>query len=218
MASPLALEDSDSSTELTTEFRTINGIELHTVVAGDPADPLVVFLHGFPEYWGAWRRQIAPLVESGYRVLVPDQRGYNRSEKPRGVRAYRQPQLAADIAGLIESEGTGSAHVVGHDWGGMVAWDLALRYPEYVNRLTIANAPHPTAFRQHLLSNPAQIRRSWYATAFRYPGSPSDSVGTTTFDSSSARSETPPRRERSPTTISSDIVALGASPVRSRAC
>ncbi|NGM70914.1 alpha/beta hydrolase [Natronolimnobius sp. AArcel1] len=163
---------STSSGDVTAEVRTVNGIRLHTVVAGDPTDPLVVFLHGFPECWIAWHQQIAPLVEAGFRVLVPDQRGYNRSEKPRGVRAYRQQQLAADIVGLIKSEGAGSAHVVGHDWGGMVAWDLALRYPEYVNRLTIANAPHPVAFRQHLLSNPAQMRRSWYAYCMQVPWLP----------------------------------------------
>lgn len=158
--------------DVTTEYRTVNGTRLHTVVAGDPADPLVVLLHGFPEFWYGWHEQIGPLVDAGYRVLVPDQRGYNLSEKPQSVGAYRQEQLSRDIVELVEGEGRDSARVVGHDWGGMVAWDLALRYPAVVDRLAIVNAPHPTAFRRQLLSNPAQIRRSWYAYCFQVPWLP----------------------------------------------
>ncbi|QCS42819.1 alpha/beta fold hydrolase [Natrinema versiforme] len=152
--------------------RTADGVELHAVVAGDEADPLVVLLHGFPEFWYGWRAQIAPLVEAGYRVLVPDQRGYNLSEKPNGVRAYRTRELSADIADLIATEGRETAHVVGHDWGGMVAWDLARRYPETVDRLAVVNAPHPTAYRRQLRSNPEQLRRSWYAMGFQLPRLP----------------------------------------------
>ncbi|WP_049890629.1 alpha/beta fold hydrolase [Natrinema versiforme] len=152
--------------------RTVNGVELHVVAAGDTADPAVVLLHGFPEFWYGWRAQITPLVEAGYRVLVPDQRGYNRSEKPTGVRAYQTPELSADIAALIATEGRETAHVVGHDWGGMVAWDLALRYPETVDRLAIINAPHPVAYRRQLRSNPEQLRRSWYAMGFQLPWLP----------------------------------------------
>ncbi|WP_209438477.1 alpha/beta fold hydrolase [Natronococcus sp. JC468] len=152
--------------------RVVNEVRLHAVVAGDPDDPLVVLLHGFPEFWYGWREQIEPLVEDGYRVVIPDQRGYNLSEKPRAVREYRLPALSRDVAELIASEGRERAHVVGHDWGGVVAWDLAYRYPERVDHLGIVNAPHPTAYRQQLLSNPEQLKRSWYAMTFQLPWLP----------------------------------------------
>ncbi|MFC7138161.1 alpha/beta fold hydrolase [Halobaculum litoreum] len=99
------------------EYRRLNDVTLHVVSAGDPADPVVVLLHGFPEFWYGWHRQIRPLVEAGYRVVVPDQRGYNRSEKPDGVKPYRVAELSRDVVALIRSEGAESAHVVGHDWG-----------------------------------------------------------------------------------------------------
>jgi pimeloyl-ACP methyl ester carboxylesterase len=152
--------------------RTVNGIELHVVTAGDRADPLVVLLHGFPEYWYEWRSQIGPLVDAGYRVLVPDQRGYNRSEKPDGVRAYRTAELARDVVALIATEERDAAHVVGHDWGGVVAWYLACRFPGAVDRLAVVNAPHPTAYRRQLLANLEQLRRSWYAVCFQLPWLP----------------------------------------------
>jgi len=153
-------------------YRDVNGVELHTVVAGDESDPLVVLLHGFPEFWYGWHRQIAPLVEAGYRVVVPDQRGYNASEKPDGVRSYRLSELVGDVVGLVESEGGDSAHVVGHDWGAVVAWHLALSRPEVVDRLGIVNVPHPTAYRETLRSNLAQLRRSWYVFYFQLPRIP----------------------------------------------
>jgi len=151
------------------EFRDASGVRLHVVTAGDPADPLVVLLHGFPEFWYGWHRYIQPLVEAGYRVLVPDQRGYNRSGKPAGVRPYRITELTRDVVALIRSDGYESAHVVGHDWGAFVAWDLALREPERVDRLGVVNVPHPSAFRRTLLENREQLRRSWYAFAFQIP-------------------------------------------------
>lgn len=154
------------------EYRTVNGVRLHTIVAGNAENPLVVLLHGFPECWLTWHRHIEPLVDAGYRVLVPDQRGYNRSDSPRRVRAYRTSELSTDIAELIASESRESAHVVGHDWGGVVAWDLALRRPAVVDRLVVVNAPHPTAYREHLLANPDQLRRSWYAAVFQLPRLP----------------------------------------------
>ncbi|RQG95877.1 alpha/beta fold hydrolase [Natrarchaeobius chitinivorans] len=152
--------------------RTVNGVELHAVVAGDESAPLVVLLHGFPGFWYTWRHQIDPLVDAGYRVLVPDQRGYNLSEKPGPVREYRQRTLATDVVELIGTEGRDSAHVVGHDWGGMVAWSLALHHPSAIDTLGIVNAPHPVAFRRQLLSNPEQLRRSWYAFFFQLPAVP----------------------------------------------
>ena len=152
--------------------REVNGVDLHVVAAGDPDDPLVILLHGFPEFWYGWRGQVAPLVDAGYRVLVPDQRGYAGSEKPAGVRPYRLSELSGDVVDLVGTEGGGSAHVVGHDWGALVAWDLARRHPRLVDRLGVVNGPHLTAFRETLRSNPDQMRRSWYAAYFQIPRLP----------------------------------------------
>jgi len=152
--------------------RPVNGVDLHVVTAGDPDDDLAVLLHGFPDFWYGWRHQIPALVEAGYYVVVPDQRGYNLSEKPRDLDAYRMRELSGDIAELIDAEGRERAHVVGHDWGAAVAWDLALRHPDTVDRLGIINVPHPTVMRQTLRSNPRQLLRSWYMFAFQLPAIP----------------------------------------------
>jgi len=153
-------------------FREVNDVTLHVVAAGDPDDPLVVLLHGFPEFWCQWRDYVGPLVDAGYRVLVPDQRGYNRSDKPAGVPSYRITELSGDIVDLVATEDRESAHVIGHDWGAAVAWDLSLRHPETVDRLGIVNVPHPTVFRQTLRSNLAQLRKSWYMFFFQLPRVP----------------------------------------------
>ena len=152
--------------------REVNGVDLHVVAAGDTDDPLVVLLHGFPEFWYGWREQVGPLVDAGYRVLVPDQRGYARSGKPGGVRPYRRRELVRDVVGLVGTEGRESARVVGHDWGALVAWDLARRRPDLVDRLGIVNAPHPGAFRRALRSNPEQLWRSRYVLYFQLPRLP----------------------------------------------
>jgi pimeloyl-ACP methyl ester carboxylesterase len=153
-------------------YRTVDGVDLHVVTAGDPADPVVVLLHGFPDFWYGWRHQIPALVEAGFRVLVPDQRGYNLSDKPRELSAYRMGRLSGDIAALVDSEGRESAHVVGHDWGAAVAWDLSLRSPDRVDRLGIVNVPHPTVMERTLKTNPRQLLRSWYMFTFQLPGVP----------------------------------------------
>ncbi|MFC4544623.1 alpha/beta fold hydrolase [Halosolutus amylolyticus] len=170
-----------STIDVESTRRTVNGVRLHVVAAGDETDPLVVLLHGFPEFWYGWRAQIEPLVAAGYRVLVPDQRGYNLSEKPAAVRAYQQRVLARDVVELVETEGAASAHVVGHDWGGSVAWELGLSHPDVVDRLAIVNAPHPTAYREQLRSNPEQLRRSWYVMAFQLPWIPELACRATDF-------------------------------------
>jgi pimeloyl-ACP methyl ester carboxylesterase len=114
---------------------------LHYVEAGQ--GPLIVLLHGFPEFWYGWRLQIKPLAAAGFHVVAPDLRGYNLSSRPKDVKAYDSDQLTADIRGLIEERGATSALLVGHDWGGTVAWDLAMSHPEVVDRLAILNAAHP---------------------------------------------------------------------------
>src|SRR3990172_12203636 len=116
-----------------------NGIELFVVQAGPPDGPPVVLLHGFPEFWFGWYRQIGPLAKAGFRVIVPDQRGYDASDKPPEVDAYRIENLARDVAGLIQTLGHESAFVAGHDWGGAVAWAVAIHHPERVRKLAVVN-------------------------------------------------------------------------------
>jgi len=159
----------------------VNGIELHYVsVEPDPgavenptgAAPLVVLLHGFPEFWYAWRHQLTPLAEAGYRVVAPDMRGYNRSFRPRGVDSYRTDELVADVRGLVGSLKADRAALVGHDWGGVVAWETAIREPELVGQLAVLNAPHPERYREAVRDSPRQLVRSWYAAAFQVPWLP----------------------------------------------
>lgn len=154
------------------QFTKVNGLFLHSVAAGPTGGRLIVFLHGFPEFWYSWKEQIPFFAAQGFRVLAPDQRGYNLSERPAGIRAYRLEALAADIAALIQAAGRQSAIVVGHDWGGAVAWHLAKRYREQVERLVILNAPHPQAMRDDLRRNPLQWRRSAYMAFFQLPRLP----------------------------------------------
>ncbi len=149
--------------------RYTNGIRLHCVQAGLRDGPLVILLHGFPEFWYGWRHQIGPLAEAGFRLLAPDQRGYNRSEKPKGMASYQIEALAADAVGLIETEGRQTASLVGHDWGAVVAWEAALRYPEKVEKLAILNVPHPDIMQRTLRSSLQQLIKSWYIFFFQIP-------------------------------------------------
>jgi pimeloyl-ACP methyl ester carboxylesterase len=145
------------------------GVRLHYVEAG--TGPLVVLLHGFPEFWFSWRHQLPALANAGFRVVAVDQRGYNLSDKPRGLDAYRTSVLAQDVARVIERLGVDRASVVGHDWGGGIAWTFAMGYPERLDRLAILNAPHPGTFVRHL-GSPRQLRKSWYLFFFQLPWLP----------------------------------------------
>ena len=159
----------DMGTTLRDGYAQVGDVNLHYVEAGD--GPLVVLLHGFPEFWYSWRLQIAALVKAGYRVVAPDMRGYNLSSKPEKFTDYTADKPAADIRGLIRELGADSAMVVGHDWGGSVAWTLAMNHPEVVDRLVILNAAHPRKLNEGL-RNPRQLLRSWYFFYFQFPGSP----------------------------------------------
>jgi pimeloyl-ACP methyl ester carboxylesterase len=128
-----------------------NGIQLHVVQAGPKSGVPVVLLHGFPEFWYGWRKQIPALVEAGCRVIVPDQRGYNLSDKPKGIKSYGVFTLVDDIIGLIDALGYEKVNLVGHDWGAVVAWTLAIKYPERLQRLSIMNVPHPAVMKRFLL-------------------------------------------------------------------
>ncbi|WP_276272842.1 alpha/beta fold hydrolase [Haloarcula litorea] len=162
----------DEDAVWTHETVATNGVDLHAVTAGPTDGDLVLLLHGFPEFWYSWHRQIPALAEAGYRVVAPDLRGYNRSAKPAGVSAYRVEELVADVAGLVDAAGRASAHVVGHDWGGLVAWQTAIDRPEVVDRLAVLNAPHPSAYERALRSSFSQLVRSWYVGAFQLPRLP----------------------------------------------
>ena len=144
----------DVGIELREGYAQVGDVNLHYVEAGD--GPLIVLLHGFPEFWFGWRRQIEPLAEAGFRVVAPDTRGYNLSSKPEGFESYGVDLLADDIRGLIGELGAESAHVVGHDWGGSIAWTIAMNHPEVVGRLAILNAAHPRRLSEGL-KHPSQI-------------------------------------------------------------
>ena len=149
-----------------------NGLQLHTVIAGPEDGPLVVLLHGFPECWFTWRKQIVPLVKAGYRVVVPDQRGYNLSDKPAEMARYQIDYLTADVRELIRAMGREQAILVAHDWGGAVAWRFAMDYPHMVEKLVVMNAPHPVAFARELHRGWSQRVKSWYMTFFQLPWLP----------------------------------------------
>ena len=144
----------------------INDLNFHYVEAGE--GPLVILLHGFPEFWISWRHQIPALVEAGYRVIAPDMRGYNLTDSPSRVSQYKIDLLASDVVALIQHAGEQKSHVVGHDWGAAVAWHVAMRYPERVNQLAILNGPHPKVFQKGIW-RPSQLIKSWYMFFFQIP-------------------------------------------------
>jgi pimeloyl-ACP methyl ester carboxylesterase len=147
----------------------VGSLRLHARVAGPEDGPLVVLLHGFPEFWYCWADYIGPLSAAGYRVVAPDGRGYNLSDRPSTVGAYRIEALADDVLGVLDALGRETGHVVGHDWGGLVAWWVGLHAPDRVDRLAVLNAPHPTVFRETFRRSVSQRFRSWYAGAFQLP-------------------------------------------------
>jgi len=154
-------------------YADVNGQRLHYVEAG--TGPLIVLLHGFPEFWYAWRLQIQPLAAAGFRVVAPDTRGINLSSRPEGVAEYDVAKLAEDIRGLIHERGADSAMLVGHDWGGSIAWTVAMNHPEVVRRLAILNAAHPRKLSRGL-HHADQLRRSWYFFFFDIPALPESVV------------------------------------------
>jgi pimeloyl-ACP methyl ester carboxylesterase len=159
--------------EVAHRYADLGDVRLHYVEAGE--GPLVLLLHGFPQFWYQWRHQIRALVEAGFRVVAPDMRGYNLSDKPLGVRAYRLELLARDVERLILACGERTAVVVGHDWGAIAAWIAAMRHPGRVERLAILNVPHLARFLDGLLS-PMQLLRSSYVFFFQIPRLPEEVI------------------------------------------
>ncbi len=156
-------------------YVTVNNIRLHYMEEGE--GEVVVLLHGFPEFWYGWRKQI-PVLGKRYRVIAPDMRGYNLSDKPKGIVNYGIDILASDIAELIKSLNVGKVNLVAHDWGGAVGWAVATQYPGLINKLAILNMPHPAEMRKAFLSfNFAQLLRSYYIFFFQLPRLPEWFIG-----------------------------------------
>jgi epoxide hydrolase 4 len=156
--------------DLEHHYADINGIRMHYVAAGS-GEP-VLFLHGFPEFWYSWRHQLAALAPR-YRVIAPDLRGYNETED-RGP--YDTDTLQQDVLELMKHLGESSAHVVANDWGGAIAWLLAIHHPEAVRSLAVCNVPHPAIMARAMRTNLRQLRRSWYIFAFQVPWLPQRAI------------------------------------------
>jgi epoxide hydrolase 4 len=148
------------------EYADVNGVRLHYVTAGH--GKLIMFVHGFPEFWYEWKNQLAEFGKN-YQAVAPDMRGYNLSSKPADVDQYQVKYLVEDLRALAEKLGHKKFILVAHDWGGAVAWAFAIAHPEYLEKLVIINAPHPGVFQRELRENPAQQKASSYMLMFRGP-------------------------------------------------
>ncbi len=147
-------------------------IKLNAVAAGPANGPVVLLLHGFPEFWRGWHHQIEPLAQAGFRVIVPDQRGYNLSDKPPGVASYAISELVSDVIAIADQLGREKIFLAGHDWGAAVAWSTALLHPTRIAKLVVLNVPHPSVMRRFLGTNRRQLRKSWYMFFFQLPWLP----------------------------------------------
>jgi pimeloyl-ACP methyl ester carboxylesterase len=150
------------------DYAKVNGVQLHYAACGEPERPLLLFLHGFPEFWYAWKNQLEAFGDE-YFAVAPDMRGFNLSEKPQTVEAYRAKHLVADVIALARHFGKQRFTLIAHDWGGAVGWGVAAAFPQHVERLIIINSPHPAIFQRDLAGNPAQQAASAYMNFFRTP-------------------------------------------------
>jgi pimeloyl-ACP methyl ester carboxylesterase len=144
------------------------GVKIHYVSLGRKQDPLVVMIHGFPDFWYSWRVQMPALAKS-FHVVAIDQRGYNLSSQPEGVPNYTTDKLVGDLVAVVKSFGPGKATIIGHDWGGLVAWTFSMTHPELTDRLIVLNLPHPRGLLRELANNPDQQKNSQYARDFQRP-------------------------------------------------
>jgi epoxide hydrolase 4 len=147
-------------------------LTLHAVAAGPADGPVVLLLHGFPEFWYSWHQQIEPLAAAGFRVIVPDQRGYNTSSKPSSAASYTLPLLTSDVIAIADELRAQRFFLAGHDWGAAVAWSVAILHPQRVVKLAILNVPHPSVMLRFLRKNARQLLRSWYMFFFQLPWLP----------------------------------------------
>jgi pimeloyl-ACP methyl ester carboxylesterase len=162
----------DMENDVNFEFISTNGIKLHTAMSGPEEGEPVILLHGYPDAWFGWMAQIIALSKAGFRVVAPDQRGYNLSDKPEGVNSYAMDTLVKDIIGLADSLGFERFHLAGHDFGGLVSWRLVTMHPERVKSLAILNVSHPEVMNQYLRKHISQIIKSWYAFFYQLPALP----------------------------------------------
>jgi pimeloyl-ACP methyl ester carboxylesterase len=152
------------------EFMFLNDrAQIHAVAAGPRDGPVIVLLHGFPEFWYGWHRQIAPLAAAGFRLIVPDQRGYNLSSKPPDVASYALTELVSDVIAIADELGQQKILLAGHDWGAAVGWSAAISYPQRIAKLVVLNVPHPSVMRKFLSTRLRQFLRSWYILFFQLP-------------------------------------------------
>ncbi len=163
LLSTVTADDADLGTH---GFAQSGDVKIHYVTKGE--GPLLVMIHGFPDYWYTWRNQIPELAKN-YQVVAIDQRGYNKSDQPEGVENYAMPKLVADVAAVIKHFGKDKAIIVGHDWGGAVAWTFAMMKPEMTERLIVLNLPHLNGLQRELANNPDQQKASAYARRFQEP-------------------------------------------------
>jgi pimeloyl-ACP methyl ester carboxylesterase len=160
---------SDDSSGIRFGFHAAEGVELHYAAAGNPGNPLIICLHGFPEYWAAWREVMTALADR-YHLVAPDQRGFNLSSKPQGVDAYRARHMVADLAGLADHFSPGRPFVLaGHDWGASIAYAYAFAHPGRLSHLVIANGVHPACFQRAIFEDEAQRKASQYINRLRAP-------------------------------------------------
>ncbi len=146
------------------------GVKIHYVSLGRSQDPLVVMIHGFPDFWYSWRAQMPAIAAKHFRVVAIDQRGYNLSGQPEGIENYKLDKLVGDVAAVVKHLDPGrKAVIVGHDWGGLVAWTFAMAHPELTDRLIVLNLPHPKGLLRELATNPQQQKNSQYARDFQSP-------------------------------------------------
>lgn len=164
-ARPSCMNDPNLGTHKTVR---VKGLNLHVVVSGNPHHPLMLFLHGFPECWYSWRHQIRAFNKDYYCVSF-DMRGVGESDAPLGVKNYGMDELVGDVSELIKVLGYTSCVIVGHDWGGAVAWQFVARYPDLVEKFIIMNIPHPGRFTEVMKSGIAQLLMSWYIIFFQLP-------------------------------------------------
>jgi pimeloyl-ACP methyl ester carboxylesterase len=162
----MSVEAADIEDRVKHNYADSNGVKIHYVSVG--TGPLIVMIHGFPDFWYTWRKQMEVLSES-YTCVAIDQRGYNLSDKPKGAENYRLDLLAGDVAAVIRATGHDKAIIVGHDWGGMVAWTFAMSKPQMTDKLIILNLPHPRGLIRELANNPQQQKNSQYARDFQKP-------------------------------------------------
>ena len=167
--SAFAKDNVDIDKRIKDGYADSNGVKIHYAALGTKSKPLVVMIHGFPDFWYTWRDQMAALSKN-YYVVALDQRGYNLSDRPKGVENYDVRLLVGDVLAVIKSLGREKAIVVGHDWGGIVAWSTAMAAPDTVEKLIILNLPHPRGLSRELANNPEQQKNSQYARNFQKEG------------------------------------------------